>query len=68
MCCFLTLSTHSHAPFPAHRPICCIHQVFEYLEMEDRIEVLNARLAVLHELLDMLRLQVRCLLLLLLRG
>lgn len=32
-------------------------RVFEYLEMEDRISVLNARLAVLHELLDMLRLQ-----------
>lgn len=32
-------------------------KVFEYLEMGDRIEVLNNRLAVLHELLDMLRLQ-----------
>lgn len=32
-------------------------RVFEYLEMGDRIAVLNARLAVLHELLDMLRLQ-----------
>ncbi|KAL4421985.1 hypothetical protein ABPG77_011008 [Micractinium sp. CCAP 211/92] len=32
-------------------------RVFDYLEMEDRIAVLNARLAVLHELLDMLRLQ-----------
>ncbi|EFN59183.1 hypothetical protein CHLNCDRAFT_138081 [Chlorella variabilis] len=32
-------------------------KVFDYLEMEDRIEVLNARLGLLHELLDMLRLQ-----------
>ncbi|PSC76072.1 Sporulation RMD1 [Micractinium conductrix] len=32
-------------------------KVFEYLELQDRIEVLNARLQVLHELLDMLRLQ-----------
>jgi hypothetical protein len=31
--------------------------VFDYLEMEDRIAVLNARLAILHELLDMLRIQ-----------
>ncbi|KAL4859376.1 Sporulation protein RMD1 [Chlorella vulgaris] len=32
-------------------------KVFDYLEMEDRIAVLNARLAILHELLDMLRIQ-----------
>jgi uncharacterized Rmd1/YagE family protein len=31
--------------------------VFDYLEMTDRIKVLNNRNAVLHELLDMLRLQ-----------
>ena len=32
-------------------------QVYEYLELGDRIEILNSRLQVLHELLDMLRLQ-----------
>ncbi|PRW58417.1 Sporulation RMD1 [Chlorella sorokiniana] len=32
-------------------------KVFDYLEMNDRIEILNSRLQVLHELLDMLRLQ-----------
>jgi hypothetical protein len=30
-------------------------KVWEYLEMEDRIEVINTRLSVLHEMLDMLR-------------
>lgn len=32
-------------------------KLFDYLEMNDRIEILNSRLQVLHELLDMLRLQ-----------
>ena len=43
------------APSPTHPHTHT--QVFDYLEMEDRIEVLNARLGLLHELLDMLRLQ-----------
>lgn len=53
------------SPRPAHFPQLAAHspllattlQVFEYLEMRDRIDILNERLAVLHELLDMLRLQ-----------
>eukprot|EP00887_Chlorella_sp_A99_P005589 scaffold1.g5589.t1 len=32
-------------------------KVWEYLEMNDRIDVINTRLAVLHEMLDMLRSQ-----------
>jgi hypothetical protein len=44
---------------PGTKPTCFCppFQVFEYLEMRDRIDILNERLAVLHELLDMLRLQ-----------
>lgn len=54
---------HTRHPYPSTHTLVHTHThthtraVFEYLEMEDRISVLNARLAVLHELLDMLRLQ-----------